>query len=323
MVASKPQSDSKATPARRGGPRSRNFTTYLDGTLEQRLRKLEKYEDKVTWYCGQDEIGDNGMEHIQLAFGFDNPRSLNLLQETLPNGANIQIAKDPAAVIKYVTDENKRNGKLYMYGDVPNFGKTSNSTTNTLFQQALEQGSFKAAMKYIEENDITTYIYHYKKLFAFFENKFAEGDKSKFKPEDFVRPLYNIPIHKTLVFIGPTGFGKTQFALAHFNNPLRVTNKQDWIRFREGYTDGIVLDDVHFNDWKPNTLLHTVDVENAVTQDVKYSAVRIPAGVPRIICINSEAELWPRDLDPEKKEAIQRRLSIVHISSPLYNRKRG
>ena len=309
---------------KRGGPRSRNFTTYLIGTEAQLLAKLDTYRSLVDWFAGQREIGREGMEHIQLVFGFNNPRSLNNLQEKLPDGQNIQIARDTAAAIKYSTDPAKRaskEGDLYMYGDVPNFERTGNRQLNQLFQQALEQGSFKAAMKFIEKEDLTTFIYQYKKIFNFFENKFANGDKTAYAEEDFLRPFYTFPPDKTLVFVGPTGFGKTQFALSHFLHPLRVTNKQDWNRFREGITDGIVLDDIHFSDWKPNTILHTVDVENSVTQDVKYGAVRIPAGIPRIICINSESELFPANIDPDKKEAIERRLSIIKISSPLYNNR--
>lgn len=307
--------------SRRGGPRARVFTTYLTGTREQLMEKLGEYEVSASWYAGQLELGREGMEHIQLSFGYANPRSLNALQAKLPDGANIQIARDPAASIKYCTDEKKRiENHLFTFGEVPAFNKNQN-LSETL-NEAVKFDTFNEAMEHIRKTDFATYVMSYKKLFTFFENYYATGDLSKFKPEDFVSPLRKLPVNKTLVFIGPTAFGKTQFALAHFLHPLRITCKQDWNRFREGVTDGIVLDDIHFNDWKPNTLLHTVDVENASTQDVKYGAVRIPAGIPRIICINSESELWPANIEPEKKEAIQRRLELYHVLTPLFDNRR-
>lgn len=316
------ESKAENSTARRGGPRARTFCTYLTGTLEEIEDKIKNIQQSVAWYAGQLEQGREGMIHLQLTFGYNNQRSLNNIQLSLPDGANVQVARDPAASIKYSTDESKRYlDKLYIYGDVPTFQRSNNQQTNTLFEEAKATGSLQAALKYIEQKDITTYIYQMKKLHAYFENYFAASDNSKFKPEDFNRPLYQFPPDKTLVFVGETGLGKTQFALAHFNHPLRITNKQDWIRFRDGYTDGIVFDDIHFSDWKPNTILHTVDTENAVTQDVKYSAVRIPAGVPRIICINSLGELWPCNIDSQKKEAIERRLSVIRILGPLYNNK--
>lgn len=304
---------------RRGGPRARVFTVVLRGTHDEIVEKLQEYNDKTDWYVGQDEIGEAGNPHAQITFGFTNPRSLNAIQTLLPDGANIQIVRNAVNSIKYCTDENKRSGETYFNGDVPQFSKSQNAWSNELYADALAKGSFNAAMSHIEQTDLTTYILHHKKLFAYFENKFAEGDKSRFKPEDFNRPLLKLPTKRTLVLIGPTGMGKTQFALAHFQHPLRVTNKQDWTRFKEGVTDGIVLDDVHFNTWQPNTILHTLDVENAVTQDVKYSSVRVPAGIPRIVCINSEAELFPEGIAPEKKAAILRRLEIVRITDPLFN----
>ena len=304
---------------RRGGPRARNFTTYLTGTKDELSNKIQQYADKVDWYAGQDELGREGMNHIQLTFGFTNPRALNALQQSLPNGENIQIARDTLSAIKYSTDETKRVANVYLYGDVPNFNHKQNTWTNELYATALAKGSFAEAMKYVEETDLTTYIMNHKKIFAYFENKFAQGDESRFSPDDFNIPLFPISKTKTLVLVGPTGFGKTQFALAHFKHPLRVTNKQDWARFREGITDGIVLDDMHFNTWLPNTILHTVDVENAVTQDIKYSSVRIPAGTPRIICINSDKELYPEGIAPEKKAAIARRLEYHQIYEPLFS----
>lgn len=311
----KSDTDSK----RRGGVRGRVFQTVLRGDTDEIKTKLQEYADVVDWYVGQIEVGDMGNHHGQITFGFSNPRSLNALQSTLPDGGNIQLVRNAIQSIKYCTDENKRSGESFFYGDVPQFSKSQNAWSNELYAEALSKGSFAAAMRYIEETDLTTYIMNHKRIYAYFENKFAAGDTSKFKPEQFNRPLFEIPAKKTLVFIGPTGFGKTQFALAHFKHPLRVTNKNDWIRFQDGVTDGIVLDDVHFNTWQPNTILHTVDVENAVTQDVKYSSVRIPAGVPRIICINSEGELYPEDIAPEKKAAIARRLQIERITDPLFN----
>lgn len=305
---------------RRGGPRGRIFTTVLRGDSDEVKTKLAEIEKIASWYCGQIETGDAGQPHGQITFGFHNPRSVNSLRNTLPDGGNVQLVRNAVQAIKYCTDDNKRTGESFYYGDVPQFTKSQNAWSNELYTEALNKGSYSAALKYIEDTDITTFILNYKRLAAYFENKFADGDKSKFSLWQFNRPKFELPKNKTLVLIGPTGFGKTQFALAHFKHPLRVTNKNDWSRFQDGHTDGIVLDDVHFNTWQPNTILHTVDVENAVTQDVKYGSVRIPAGIPRIICINSETELYPETIASEKKAAIARRLQIERITAPLFEK---
>ncbi|GJQ69835.1 hypothetical protein Trydic_g13318, partial [Trypoxylus dichotomus] len=54
------------------------------------------------------------------------------------------------------------------------------------------------------------------------------------------------------VLIGRTGLGKTEYALAHFRQPLHVRDDEDWRRLTRR-TDGIVLDDLDFRKWSPAT----------------------------------------------------------------------
>ena len=51
---------------------------------------------------------------------------------------------------------------------------------------------------------------------------------------------------QNLVVSGPTGIGKTQYALAHFDSPLRVTNLAQLKLFNPDIHDGIVFDDMQF-----------------------------------------------------------------------------
>lgn len=303
--------------------RGRVFNTYIRGeTKEERQVKLKEYEDAADWLAAQEEIGEDGMEHIQCVFGFRNQRYLNSLQKKLPCGENIQITKNSKAMIKYCTDEDKRSGDLFMNGDIPNFVQKKSEEINTMLTACKEFDSYQEAMSHIEATDLAYYICNQKKLSVYFDRHFAKSDNSLYKIDEFLRPAYSIPDKKTLIFVGPTNFGKTQFALAHFEHPLLVRGKQDWIRFKENYTDGIVLDDISFKRWVPETLIHTVERETAVTHDVKYGSVRIPAGVPKIICINDMDAFWPDGIAEYHREAIERRIEVIHISSPLFDRKR-
>ena len=51
---------------------------------------------------------------------------------------------------------------------------------------------------------------------------------------------------QNLVVSGPAGIGKTQYALAHFASPLRVTNLVQLKLFNQDVHDGIVFDDMQF-----------------------------------------------------------------------------
>lgn len=303
--------------------RARVFNTYLTGeTKEERQRKLEEYGEVSAWYIGQEETGSHGMPHIQLTFGFKNQRHLNALQKKLPDGANIQITENPKSMIKYCSDENKRDGELYINGDVPNFDRKKHEELNLILQGAEDLGSYEDAMNVIKEHDLSYFINNQKKLAAYFGNVYAMPDKALYSPEQFNIKLIDFPENKTVIFVGPTRIGKTQFALAHFKSPIIIRGKQDWCRFQADTTDGVVLDDIAFRKWVPETLLHTMECETAYTQDVKYGAVRIPAGLKKIVCINSMETFWPENILDCTKEAIEARIVIYQFDKPLYNRKR-
>lgn len=304
-----------------GKERSRVFHAYLRGeTTEERKKALDAYCEESAWLIGQEETGSHGMEHWQVTFGFKNARFLNAVQKKLPQGENIQVVRDPKASIKYCSDELKRSGDICIYGDVPDFGRVKVDHSDML-QEATEAGTYEGAMALIKEKDLGYYVLNQKKLSAYFTSEFAEPDLGKYPIEAFSKLPINIPENKTLVFVGPTRIGKTQFALAHFKSPIIIRGKQDWCRFRAGITDGVVLDDIAFRKWTPETLLHTMERETAYTADVKYGSVRIPAGLPKIVCINSMQAFWPDNILEATKEAIEARIEIHEFFGPLYKRK--
>lgn len=292
----------------------RNFCMYLRG--DDRHNKLTAMENKLDWYIGQDEVGNHGMQHIQLMFGYKNPRSLNAIKK-LFGSADIEAVNDAERMMKYVTDESKRdpNGDIYVYGEVPSFNKKVNKE---MIQEALLLGDFDQAMRFIEDKDPLYYISNQKKLAFYFGEKFDNSDVALYKATDFNIPLITLN-NKVLVFIGETGLGKTQFALSHFKKPLHIRDKEDWRRY-SSTIDGIILDDLDFPSWSPLTFLKLLDTENPITQNVKYGSVRIRANVPRIICCNHEDLLWPRNIHEETKNACLRRMQIHRFHSKLYTR---
>lgn len=297
--------------------RYRTFNTMLVGT--DRNEKLKNMEGYVDWYIGQNETSKNGMEHIQLMFGFKFNKTLEAVIKKLKD-ENIQITNDPNAMLKYCTNEEKRDKdtEILVYGDVPNFSRKCN---NEMIESALACPTYEEAMKYMESNDVLYFIQNQKKLSFYFEQKYNKNDHSLYKKEDFDMPLIPIPKNIVLVFIGATGLGKTQFALAHFKYPLHIRDKEDWRRLN-GITDGIVLDDLDFANWSPLTFLKLLDVENPITQNVKYGSVRIRAGLPRIICCNHEDLLWPKNIHDETKAACKRRMVIHTFHTKLFGVKR-
>lgn len=296
--------------------KSRNFCAYIAG--ENKREIVNEWMQEADWLIGQDEVGSHGLEHIQVMMGFKNARSLNAVRNKFQN-ANIQIVSDPEKMLKYVTDESKRaeGGELYNSGDVPSFIRKVNKS---VIDEALKEPSFEDAMALIENTDKIFFIQNQKKLHFYFTQKFDSHDVALFKPNEFNMSCFT-NFDKVLVFIGATGLGKTQFALAHFKYPLHVRDKEDWRRFSTKIT-GIILDDLDFPSWSPLTFLKLLDTETPITQNVKYGSVRIPSGIPRIICVNHEDLLWPRTIHEETRKACERRITIHYFYDKLFTTRK-
>jgi len=54
-----------------------------------------------------------------------------------------------------------------------------------------------------------------------------------------------------VVLHGTAGTGKTAFAVAHFVHPLLVSEMDGLKRFKKGFHDGIVFDDVDCSNMSP------------------------------------------------------------------------
>jgi hypothetical protein len=67
---------------------------------------------------------------------------------------------------------------------------------------------------------------------------------------------------QSAIVIGSTGIGKTQWALSHFNEgkgALLVSEIDDLLAYSEEDFDGIVFDDMQFNDLSVNKQKHLLD----------------------------------------------------------------
>lgn len=300
----------------------RTFNTYIPVT-ENIEEILSEFKNKCEWYIGQYETSAHGLRHIQLVFGWKTTKkSKAVVQSMFPYPGHIQVTENPASMVKYCSDEKKREAdtEILVHGEVPKFRDGNVKTDKTqelIIQGALDTGNFYDAMKFIEENDIVGYIRNRKSFAAYFEHKFAEPDKCKYPIESFKRPLFEFN-KRHLVFIGATDIGKTQFALAHFKNPLLVRNKQDWTRYNPEKTDGIVLDDLAFRNWQAETMINTLEWDMDRTERVLYGHCRIKAGTPQIICCNSLEAFYPKGILDEHKEAIDRRVTKHEFFTKLY-----
>lgn len=98
--------------------------------------------------------------------------------------------------------------------------------------------------------------------------------------------IAQLEFKKTEIVIGPSGTGKTEFCLAHFENPLFVTHMDGLKRFRKGFHDGIVFDDMSFLHMPREAQIQITDMRQSRDIHVRYGTVTIPKGTKKVIACN-------------------------------------
>lgn len=123
---------------------------------------------------------------------------------------------------------------------------------------------------------------------------------------------------RALFILGPTGIGKTRFAVAQFDSPLLVSHLEDLKNFRAGVHDGIVFDDMVFNHLNPTEMIHLLDWDMDRSIRVLYGTVMIPAQTRKIFTSNIPFAAVTPPMDPAQYAAILRRVTMMEVGSAMY-----
>lgn len=330
--------------------RARNFAVVIHSSFDEFVRKnIEDVLDGLVAnshakeLVGQTEISDNGSLHYQLSMRMPNPMSRTALCKKLEKLINDKEAKvhveetKSEAINSYVLKEKTGNDD---YPNVRMWQLDSRNTDgkpesrNSIFTQALEileadneesaTSKVSRALKIIREKAPSVYALQADKLKQSFtglvnvKSKQQRFDISTFNLDPVPLPKHGDPDPKSWVFHGKPGTGKTQFALAHFKNPVMISGPEDYKRINDE-TDGIVIDDCNYQLFSPQNVIHRVDVACDRTVNVKYSSAIVPAYLPRIFTINQLSRFFPKTCLPDERRAIQRRCNFKEFSSKCYS----
>lgn len=124
-----------------------------------------------------------------------------------------------------------------------------------------------------------------------------------------------------LFLTGRTGTGKTRWALDQFEHPLLVSMLEDLKTYMPDLHDGLVFDDFSMRKLQATEVIHLLDWELPRTINVKHGSVTIPAETKKIFTSNlSFAECLPDDVNPAVMQAISRRINIIHVNGPTFNK---
>lgn len=263
--------------------------------------------DTMTFLCGQKEKTTSGNEHYQAFVQFKlRVRKTAVLKVFKSGQWRIEQRRGSLKqAIEYTKKEDSRLEPWVGLGVMPvGQGKTKP------LDEAIEMIQAGATTRAVYEAFPRVAVLHGRKMDHYRSVVMAPTDKRLYKLEDFKEWEPIDDWTDTVIFWGGSQIGKTQFALAHFENPLLVSHLDDLKRLDKH--DGIVFDDMSFTHLHREMQIHICDVENNRSINVKHGVVIIPAGMKRIMTTNVEHGNIVND-----DEAINNRVNIVHLEGPV------
>ncbi|AXH75780.1 MAG: replication-associated protein [Cressdnaviricota sp.] len=244
------------------------------------------------------EVGKNGTPHIQACATFNRAMRLSALKKMNP-----RIHWEPAKVIDCLY-EAKHDGDVFINLDNRRQGERSDLTelTNDIKDPTMDKK--KLWLKHPE-----AMMKFHRGAYEMMNVVRTQSVSAKYKLNDFPKWTPITDWSRSHIIWGPAGVGKTQFALAHFSNPLFVSHVDDLKTFNNDY-DGIVFDDMCFAHIPRTAQIHLVDIDTPRSIHIRYGCARIPANTKKIFTTNEEhGEIFDL-LDG----AIARRVTVTEVS---------
>lgn len=118
-----------------------------------------------------------------------------------------------------------------------------------------------------------------------------------------------------IILTGPSGIGKTQFALAHFQNPLFVSHIEQLKQLEGGDYDGVIFDDMSFAHFPREARIHLCDLKFDREIHCRFANAKLPAKFPRILTTNkSFQEVMFKPEEDHTDYAIARRCHVYNLT---------
>lgn len=127
--------------------------------------------------------------------------------------------------------------------------------------------------------------------------------------ENFSEPLMDWDF-KCVFLQGSSGWGKTQWALWHFSNPLLVGHLDELRKFKKDVHDGIVFDDMSLKHLPRETVIQIVDWDEDRAIHGRNVNAHIPKHTKKIFVTNKN---WDEYMPEDSFGAIRRRFSDIII----------
>lgn len=210
----------------------------------------------------------------------------------------------------------KEDPEVYCFGEIP-----IEKTKDELFADACEYVKNCKSLKQMYA--MSPHLKIISSKVSFFENFWkTQHTKMSVKARFQITSFRLNPItdwSTSWLIWGKARSGKTQFALAHFQNPLLIRHLDKLLEFDEDEHDGIVFDELSFTHWTGDHIIGLIDVDEPQQVNVRYKVADLPAKVKKIFCHNNANIFIPdKETSDDQMEGISRRYQSIHVDAPLY-----
>lgn len=290
--------------------------------------------------CYGREVGEQGTPHLQAFVSFAKQVRGSTLAKIWPR-AHMSVAKaspwinwlycskgeQPKSEWKAYREKGPNYGKnaqFFFFGTRPEAPKKASTyrDLNDVVKECyglLEDGTVQSAMDHLKVHRPADHA----KYNAQFRNAFTSEKKVKtyehlYTDTDFVRPLEILDKH--ILIHGPSELGKTQYAAAHFINPLVIVGSDlERIRLLTPDHDGIVFDDCDLRHFSPSQVIGILGRDNAPRSfPCRYNNVPLPSNMRYIFTFNDDNPFYHSTCSVAQQQAIRSRYRSVHVTERLF-----
>jgi len=266
-------------------------------------KELGKKNQKLHWQGAFQLKNRNGMQQKSV---------VKLLWIGSPNGYVAPMNGRWDQSETYCSKEDTHVEGPWRFGTPPAYGNELKAKKVSKIKTMFEGIKAGKSKKQLIEEDPDTYIRNHNAIDKVVDMYYKPTINKKYKLDDFCTEPLDFTKSMVYVIKGASGIGKTQFALAHFDNPLFVSHIDDLKKF-DGH-DGIVIDDMDFsNRYDREFQIHLIDTEHERSLHARHWNARRPANVPMIFTTNTRVFMY----DP----AIERRHKEIEYKFSLFKDK--
>jgi len=298
------------------------YTKYLDNWVGDAASWQTYWEPHVTYHVFQTEkCPTSDRLHFQGYMEFKKrPRhgAIKKLDKDMHFGSRYKRSS-AVKCLNYCTKEETKVDGPWITGDISRPGaRTDVSKQNRVYADALEATTLADALAIVKAGAPRDFCLHGESIRRNLTSALTPKFEHKYKMDDYIIPPKDFPSGKSLHFWGPSTYGKTNYALAHFVNPLLVT-KMDTLKKINPDHDGLVFDEMTYHHLPIEEVKNILDVEH--TRDIHARNVNatIPANLPRIICSQFEFPFYkPYDILDGDKEAVDVRKITYEFTQRIF-----